>query len=83
MNSKWTAHLGKDPIKQEEFRSMINASKVVLDRLVEMLEKEIACSLSEQKKVDHYYDTPNWEYLQVDCNATQRTMQKIINLCKI
>lgn len=82
MNSIWIAHLGKMPIEQEELKGMINASKPVLNRLIEIMERDLKLSLSEQKKVDHY-NSPNWEYMQVDCNATQRTLEKLINLCKI
>ncbi len=82
MDTKWASHLSKKPIEQEEFKNYIKASIPVLNRLREILTKDLEQSSREQKKVDHF-DTPNWELRQVDCNATQRTLEKIINLLEI
>ena len=82
MNSKWTSHLSKDSLKKEEFQSVVKAAYPVLSRLIDILTKDIETNRREQKKID-LYDCPNWQLLQADCNATQRTLDKIINLCKL
>ena len=75
MDTKWTAHLSKDPVKKEELHSFVKASAPVLNRLIEILTKDLESSAREQKKID-LYDCPNWQLKQVDCNATQRTLEK-------
>lgn len=82
MDVKWTAHLSKTPIEKEELTNQIKAAALVLNRLTDILTKDLESSKREQKKID-LYDCPNWQLKQVDCNATQRTLEKIINLCKV
>ncbi len=82
MDTRWTAHLSKQPIEKEELANYIKASAPVLNRLIDILTKDLETSVREQRKIDHY-SSPNWELTQVDCNATQRTLEKIINLCKV
>jgi len=82
MDTRWTSHLLKDPVKKEELANAVKGSKLALDRLVEILTKDLHTSQREQRKIDHY-TSPNWELMQVDCNATQRVLEKIINLCKV
>lgn len=81
MYSRWTSHL-KDPLEKEELKKHIFSSKPILERLVTILTKELDSSVKEQRKIDHY-NSPNWELIQVDCNATQRVLDKIIALCKV
>ena len=82
MHNKWTSHLSTDSIKKEEFKNAVKASSIVLSRLVDILTKDIEVNRREQKKID-LYDCPNWQLLQSDCNATQRTLEKIITICKL
>lgn len=82
MNSKWTSHLSKDPVKRTEFHNAVKAAIPILSRLINILTKDIEASRREQKKID-LYDCPNWQLMQADCNATQRTLEKIITLCTI
>jgi len=82
MDKKWTSHLNKNLVEKQELENLIKGSSRVLNRLVELLDKELTQSRREQKNIDHY-ETPNWELRQVDCNATQRTLEKVIDLCKI
>lgn len=82
MDSRWTAHLSKHPVEKQELISFVKASAPVLNRLIDILTKDMQASVREQRKIDHY-QSPNWELTQVDCNATQRTLEKIINLCKV
>ena len=51
MDHKWLAHVSKDPIKKDEFKGVVLASKPVLDRLIEILTKDLQASMKEQKKV--------------------------------
>lgn len=82
MDSKWVSHLNTSTIEQDHFRLAVKGASPVLKRLVEILTKDLEHSQREQKKIDHY-DSPNWGLTQVDCNATQRTLERIINLCKV
>jgi len=82
MDTRWTSHLSKDPVKKEELTKAIKGSRLALDRLEQILTKDLEQSQKEQRKIDHY-SSPNWELMQVDCNATQRILDKIINLCKV
>ena len=82
MNNKWIAHLSKDEIARTEFSNFVKGAKPVLTRLIQILTKDLEASRCEQKKID-LYDCPNWQLMQSDCNATQRTLEKIIKLCNI
>ena len=82
MDTRWTAHLTKQPIEKEELANFVKASAPVLNRLIDILTKDLETSKREQRKIDHY-ESPNWSLTQVDCNATQRTLEKIISLCKV
>lgn len=82
MDKRWTSHVATDSIKKEEFANHVKAAAPVLDRLIEILTKDLEASRCEQKKID-LYDCPNWQLMQADCNATQRTLEKIIKLIKV
>jgi hypothetical protein len=82
MDTRWVSHLGNDPEKKEELLRTIKGSGRTLQRLVEILTKDLEQSKKDQRKADHY-DSPNWMLIQADANATQRTLEKIINLCKV
>ncbi len=82
MNNKWISHLSKDVVARTEFSNFVKGAKPVLDRLIEILTKDLEANRCEQKKID-LYDCPNWQLMQVDCNATQRTLEKIIKQCNI
>ena len=82
MHSKWTAHLSKDSLKKEEFSKCVKADYPVLSRLKDILTKDIETNSREQKKID-LYDFPNCHLMQADCNATQRTLEKVLDLCKL
>lgn len=82
MDTRWTAHLSKEPLQKEEFANLVRVATPVLERLAEILTKDLNHSAKEQKKID-LYDCPNWQLKQVDCNATQRTLENIIKLCKV
>ena len=82
MNNKWTSHLSKDQAKKTEFHNAVKAAKPVLTRLIEILTKDLETVRREQKKID-LYDCPNWQLMQADCNATSRTLEKLITLCTI
>ena len=82
MDHKWLSHVSNNPVEKEEFKNAVLASKPVLDRLITILTKDLQASQREQKKVD-YYELPKWELMQADCNASQRTLERVIDLCQI
>lgn len=82
MDSRWLSHLSKDPLKKEEFKNHILACKPVLERLKSLLTKEVQASQKKQKDID-LYNSPNWELHQVDCNASQRTLEKVMDFLEV
>lgn len=80
MISAWTKHLKEED--KDRFRNSVLGSKVVLDRLQDILNemKEDADSIELNTKI---YDIPNWDYRQADTNGFKRALKlvsKIINL---
>jgi len=77
----WTAHL-KDPSEIERFERSLQGSRIILDRLLAMLdEKELS-----MENVEHSleaYDNANWPYRQAHINGYKsclKRLKKIINL---
>lgn len=81
MISAWTKHI-KDPVEQERFKNSILGSKVVLDRLQELI-NQVEDDVDTLELTTKVYDLPNWDYRQADLNGFRRalkTISKIINL---
>lgn len=81
MISAWTKHLD-NPEEIERLRSSVQGSKVVFDRLKDML-NEVEADLNSTELSTKIYDIPNWDYRQADMNGFRRclkTVNKIITL---
>jgi hypothetical protein len=81
MISAWTKHLTKAEEK-EHFKRDVEGSKVVLNRLKDIL-KEVENDLDSAELNNKIYDIPNWDYRQAHLNGFReclRKINKIINL---
>jgi hypothetical protein len=81
MISAWTKHL-KTEDEKTRFRNSVYGSKLVLERLQELL-KEVEEDLNKTELSAEIYDIPNWDYRQADMNGFRRCLNivnKIITL---
>lgn len=78
MYSVWTKHLTDDKEK-ERFASTVQGSKVLLDRLTDIL-TEMETQLDRFELDPANYDIANWSYKQADANGSRRILRKIKNL---
>lgn len=78
MYSVWTEHL-KNPEHKEQFKNTVLASKPVLERLSELLDKR-------EKDMDQTelslatYDTPSWSHKQAHNNGYRAALKVVRNL---
>lgn len=77
MISAWTKHLKEDD--KEKFRNSVLGSKLVLERLQDILNemKEDVESVELNTKI---YDIPNWDYRQAHTNGFKDCLNKINKL---
>lgn len=78
MIEAWTRHL-KTEEEKERFRNTYSGSKIVLDRLSELLD-QIDSDDSELELNPKVYDIPNWPYRQADLNGHRRAIKQIKKL---
>ena len=78
MISAWIKHL-KTKEEQERFKSAVQGSKIVFDRLKALLEEEEA----ELLKIENNYDNPNWDYRQADVNGFRRCLRRLQTLINL
>jgi len=79
--SAWTKHL-KDDEEKQRFRNSVSGSKVVLDRLQEIL-NELQDEQDRIERDSRIYDSPNWDYKIAHLNGFRdclNKVSKIINL---
>lgn len=78
MITAWFQHL-KTKEEQEAFKSSVNGSKRVLDRL------DVICKQmdSEALALSNDYDNPNWAYRQADVNGYRRALREIHKLINL
>lgn len=77
-NTRWTKHI-QDKEEKEKFKSYLRENRLILETLSQILEEDLRVCVSERKKRKAYY-MPAWSEYQADCNATERTLQQIIEL---
>lgn len=77
-NTRWTRHI-KDPEERERFKAYLKENKEIFDTLTHILQEDLDICASERKKRKAYF-MPAWSEYQADCNATERTLQQVINL---
>lgn len=64
---------------KEELEAMLRASSKGLALLKDILAKELEATRTSRCSKDGY-DSPAWPYQQADYNATERTLQKVLDL---
>jgi hypothetical protein len=71
----WTAHL-QDPSEIERFERSLQGSRVVLDRLLEMLDDKDTSMTNVELSLDAY-DNTNWPYRQAHINGYKSCLKRI------
>lgn len=81
MISAWTKHL-KDEQEKDRFRNSVLGSKVVLDRLLEII-NEMETDQDRIERDSRIYDTPNWDYKQAHLNGFRDCLNKVSKIITI
>lgn len=78
MITAWTKHL-KTAKEIDEFEKYVRGSKVLLDRMQEILKENLSqLDSAEVKPTD--FDDPNWSYKQAFRNGQRSTLKNILRL---
>lgn len=77
----WTKNL-KTPEEKERFENSLKGSRLVLERLVQMLDEEEADIDRSEMNLDTY-STPNWSEKQAHKNGQRSMLRKIKNLISL
>jgi len=78
MISAWTKHLKTEEDK-ERFKNKLKGSKVVLERLQELLDEEKS-GLETAEISSKIYDSPNWDYKQAHTNGFKAALKMVSKL---
>jgi len=78
MNLKWLKHI-PDRKEKGEFKKHLLANKELFTVLRNILQTDLDNTISSRRSVKSFV-TQAWSEYQADCNATERTLQEIINL---
>ena len=78
MNIKWLKNL-RETESKEKRTALVNGSREILDILKGILEAELDSSRKKKTNKAHYL-MPAWSEFQADSNATERTLQQVIDL---
>lgn len=81
MMSMWTKNL-KSPEEKDRFENSLKGSKIVLDRLTELLTEEESEIDRSELNVDTY-ETSNWASKQAHKNGQRASLRKIKNLINL
>lgn len=75
MISAWTKHL-TDEEDKEKFRNKILSSKVVLQRIKDLMEEDLLSVESDEIDVKAY-ENANWAYRQAHRNGYKNALRKL------
>ena len=81
MYSAWTQHL-PEPADKVKFSERVQSSKIVLDRLIQLMELDEKAINTAEIDV-HTYDVANWACLQAHRNGIKYCLtkyKKLLNL---
>ena len=78
MNLKWLKHI-KDKEEREDFKTRLLANRELFIVLKGILQSDLDKTINSRRSIKSYLTQP-WSEYQADCNATERTLQEIINL---
>jgi hypothetical protein len=77
MNIKWFKNKSRD--EKERFKKLALSQLEVFETLRDILEEELAASLKDAARKDHYVLSA-WSEYQADKLGEQRTYRKVIDL---
>jgi len=78
MKTSWLSGI-KDASVKKELRSNFLASKMVRERLAEMLDAKLNSSVRASRSSESY-DSPNWALKQADATGYQRALEEVKSL---
>lgn len=78
MKTSWLSGI-KDASVKKELRSNFLASKMIRERLVEILDAKITSSVRASRSTESY-DSPNWALKQADATGYQRALEEVKSL---
>lgn len=78
MKTSWLSGV-KDASVKKELRANFLASKMVRQRLVEMLDTKLSSSVRASRSSESY-DSPNWALKQADATGYQRALEEVKSL---
>jgi len=81
MISAWTKHI-KDEVDKERFRNSVLGSKLVLQRLQELL-NEIKEDVDNTELNVKIYDSPNWDHKQAHLNGFKEALKKVSKIINL
>ena len=78
MNSEWC----KEEVNPEQMKAAVKAAQPVLDKGVQILEKQLAASLKAAASKDGF-GTAAWPYKQAHYLGEQQALRKVITLLNL
>lgn len=78
MKTSWLSGV-KDAGVKKELRANYIASKMVRERLTEMLDTKLSSSVRASRSSESY-DSPNWALKQADATGYQRALEEVKSL---
>lgn len=73
--SAWTKHLA-DQTDKDNFNQKVRSSKVVLERLQQLMDEELS-SIDRDEINVATYENPNWAYRQAHRNGFKNAIRKL------
>lgn len=78
MKTSWLSGV-KDASVKKELRANYIASKMIRERLTEMLDTKLSSSVRASRSSESY-DSPNWALKQADATGYQRALEEVKSL---
>lgn len=78
MKTSWLSGV-KDASVKKELRANYMTSKMVRERLTEMLDTKLSSSIRASRSSESY-DSPNWALKQADATGYQRALEEVKSL---
>lgn len=76
MLAAWSRHLASDTEAKKKFEDMVEGSKLLTDRLQDILES-LEANLEFTELSDTAFDNPNWAYKQAYMNGCKAMLRRV------
>lgn len=76
MLSAWSRHLVKDPTAKQKFEEMVKGSKLLTDRLQNILD-ELEQTIERAELSTDSFENPSWAFKQAYLNGSRAMLHKI------